>query len=83
MDARADIFQKIKLHSSCEIEDFNETHLCQQCVILRSRYYWTCVLFKDIGRRFSLKLASARVNRVVKITLCTETIKPVFERDII
>ena len=28
---------KIKLHSSCEIEYFVETHLCKLCVILRSR----------------------------------------------
>ena len=28
---------KIKIHSSCDIEDFVETHLCKLCVILRSR----------------------------------------------
>ena len=28
---------KIKMHSSCEIEDFVETRLCKLCVILRSR----------------------------------------------
>ena len=28
---------KLKLHSSCEIEDFVETHLCKLCVILKSR----------------------------------------------
>ena len=31
------IIIKIKLQSSCEIEDFVETHLCKLCVILRSR----------------------------------------------
>ena len=28
---------KITLHSSFEIEDFVETHICKLCVILRSR----------------------------------------------
>ena len=31
---------KIKIHSSCEIENFVETHLCKLCVILRSRVLW-------------------------------------------
>ena len=26
-----------KIHSSCKIEDFVETHVCKLCVILRSR----------------------------------------------
>ena len=29
----------MKTHSSCEIEDFVETHLCKLCVILRSYIY--------------------------------------------
>ena len=28
-------FLKIRIHSSCEIEYFVETHLCKLCVILR------------------------------------------------
>ena len=28
---------KIKIHPSCEMEDFVETHVCKLCVILRSR----------------------------------------------
>ena len=50
---------KIKIQSSCEIEDFVETHLCKLCVILRSRvtyYGFFCVLIKDIGRRLPLQL---------------------------
>ena len=46
----------MKIHSSCEIEDFVETHLCKLCVILRSRYYGLCVLSKDIGRPLPLQL---------------------------
>ena len=34
---RPTIIIKIKIHSSCDIEDFVETHLCKLCVILRSR----------------------------------------------
>ena len=32
-----DLLERMKIHSSCEIEDFVETHLCKLCVILRSR----------------------------------------------
>ena len=47
----------IKIRSSCEMEDFVETHLCKLCVILRSRVYrWVCVLIKDIGRRLPLEV---------------------------
>ena len=48
---------KKKIHSSCEIEDFVENHLCKLCVILRSRVLLgVCVLVKDIGRRLPLQL---------------------------
>ena len=43
----------IKIHSSCEIEDFVETNLCKLCVILP---FTGCVLIKDIGRRLPLEL---------------------------
>ena len=43
---------KIMIHSSCEVEDFFETHFCKLCVILRSRVLLgLCVLIKDVGRR--------------------------------
>ena len=49
--------RKFKLHSSCEIEYFVETHLLKLCVILRSRVkYGLCVLIKDIDRRLPLQL---------------------------
>ena len=41
----------MKIHSSCEIEDFVGTHLCKLCVILRSRVFpiyrisWSSFLF--------------------------------------
>ena len=49
---------KMKIHSSCEIEDFVETHLCQLCMIQYSdrAHYGLCVLIKDIGRRLPLQL---------------------------
>ena len=51
------LLQRMEIHSSCEIEDFVETHLCKLCVMLRSRvYYELCVLIKDIGRRLPLQL---------------------------
>ena len=46
----------MKIHSSCEIEDFVETHICKLCVILRSRVLRVVFLIKDIGRRLPLQL---------------------------
>ena len=31
---------KMKIHSSCELEDFVETHTCMLCVILPDRAYY-------------------------------------------
>ena len=50
---------KIKIHSSCEIEDFVDTHISKLCVILRSRVLRVVCphyLIKDIGRRLPLEL---------------------------
>ena len=64
---------KIKLHSSCEIEDFVETHLCKYVRYSDRAYYGLCVLIKDIGRRLPLELqqcsAVIRVNRVMSVSL--------------
>ena len=48
----------MKIHSSCEIEDFVETHICKLCVILRSRVFRVvCPHFiKNIGRQLPLQL---------------------------
>ena len=50
------ILKKIKIHSSCEIEYFVETHLCKLCEYSDRAYYGLCVLIKDIGRRLPLEL---------------------------
>ena len=55
----SEVYYKNKKHSSCEIEDFVETHLCKLSVCDTPIARITgCVssLFKDIGRRLPLKL---------------------------
>ena len=50
-------FARIKIHTSCEIGDFVEIHLCKLCVILRSRVLLGCVSsLRNIGRRLPLEL---------------------------
>ena len=48
-----EIIIKIKIHSSCDIEDFLEdfveTHLCKLCAILRSRVLVVAVIGIDIS----------------------------------
>ena len=49
----------MKIHSSCEIEDFVETHLCKLVVCdtpIARITSCLCVLIKDIGRRLPLQL---------------------------
>ena len=46
----------IKIHSSCEIEHFVETHICKLLRYSDRAYYWVCVLIKDICRRLPLEL---------------------------
>ena len=43
--------KKKKLHCSCEIEDFVETHFCKLCDTLIARITGCFVLVMDIGRR--------------------------------
>ena len=58
------------------------------CVWYSDRaHYELCVLIKDIGRRLPLQLqcynysVAIRVNRMILVSLCAETIKPVSEGD--
>ena len=46
---------KLKMHSTCELEEFVEL-IFGSCVCYSYRaYYWVCVLVKNIGRRLSLE----------------------------
>ena len=50
---------KIRIHSSREIEDFVETHVCKLCVISDRAYYGLCVLIiKDTVYRSAAPLAT-------------------------
>ena len=63
---------KIKIHASCEIEYFVETHLYTGCVSsLR-------IQVGDSPYNYSVAI---RVNRVMLGSLCAETIKPVSDGD--
>ena len=63
---REAFYYKIKLHSSCEMEEFVESHLCRLCVFLRSRVFrGVYVLMKDVTSSTPLS-ASARANRVMQ-----------------
>ena len=69
---------KIKVHSSCEIEDFFETHLCKLCVILRSRVLHildditTYVIATKHGRR----VCAGRAKHVVDLDLAVARTGP-------
>ena len=71
---------KIRMHSSCEIEDRfrRSSSLHAMCDTPIARIT-VCVLSKDISLRLPFELACTRVNRVMLFTLCAETIKPAFE----
>ena len=68
-----------------EIEDCVETHSCKLCGIDTPIARITGCVFslkKNVSdSAWSYSLACTRVNRVMLINLCAETIKPVFEGD--
>ena len=75
------ILKKIKMYSSCEIEDLVEIHICKLCVIrtpiARVTSLRACV--GDFPCNYSV--ACTRVDRVMSVSLCAETIKHVLEGD--
>ena len=74
----------MKIHSSCKIEDFVETHLCKLAVrdtpIARITGCVSSlrILVGDSPCNYSVAI---RVNRVMLGSLCGETIKLVSEGD--
>ena len=71
------------MHSSCEIEDFVETHLCKLYVndipIARITGRVSSLRTQHTkGRRLPLELACTRVNRAMITNLSTQTLKPVW-----
>ena len=74
------IYYKKEKHSSCEIEYFIETHLCKLCDTPIARIKG-CVSglrlwVSDSPCNYSVAI---RVNGVMLVSLCAETILPVFE----
>ena len=66
------------------MEDFVEIHLCLLCVILRSRVLRVACLhhgFRSATPLTTTVSVAIRVNRVMSVSLCAETIKPVFMGD--
>ena len=74
---------KIKINSSCEIGYIVETHLCKLCVVFRSRVL-RVVCHQGYSSATPLATTGSiaiRVNRVMLVSLCAETIEPVSEGD--
>ena len=75
----------MKIHSSCEVKYFVETHICKLCVILRLRVLRVvCPLVKDIGRRLPLQLKCSYQGQQGDVSHSVRgNFKPVSEADII
>ena len=73
----------MKIHSSCEIEDFSSKLIFASCVYYSDRaYYGLCVLIKDIGRRLPLQLQCSYQGQQGDVSHSVrETVKPVSEGD--
>ena len=74
----------MKTHSSCEIEDFVETHIYLQAVCDTPIARITgCVSSKriQVGDSACNYSVAIRVNRVMLVILCAGTIEPVSEGD--
>ena len=65
---------KTKIHSSCEIEDFVETHLCKLCVIdapiTRVTGCASSLRIQVGDSPWNYSVACTRVNRVMLVSLC-------------
>ena len=74
---------KNNIHSSCEIEDFVETHLCKAMCDTPIARIRGCVssLRIEVGDSPCNYSVAIRVNRVMLVSLFAETIKPVSEGD--
>ena len=78
------IIPKKRFHSSYEIEDIVETHLCKLCVIPYSyrAYYGLCVLMMDVGRWQPMPLQCSYQGQEGNVSQSVRgNYKPVFEGD--
>ena len=73
------ITYKNKIHSSSEIKYFVEIHLWKLCVTLRLRVLPVVSFFKiKVGISPCNYNVAVRFNRVMLVSLCAVTTKPVF-----
>ena len=72
------VYHKIKIHSSCEIEGFVKTHRCQLCDTPIARITG-CVQVGDSPWNYYCCVSSLYQGQRGDVSLCAETMKPVFE----
>ena len=66
---------KIKIHSSCEIEDYVETLICKLCVILRSRVLRAANMYHFRLQTVSTALPQCAVQNAERTAQSGELIK--------